>query len=887
MNFKKFNGPLSMFALVATLMATSCANEAPWSSQERADGKINLNLVTDSSVVSGSRADDDADSYAMQVDPANFSVSLVSSDNSYNRTWESLEAFNKTDGFPQGVYTLSAFYGNINTEGFECPYYEGQTDVSVRLGDTTSKTLTATLANAMVSVRYSEDFASLYPNGYSAEVQTTGHTAVAYVNRETRPAYFAPGMAQLYINLTNRAGQTVKVNPTSLNLSAKHHYVVTVGVTTGEKGNKAMDIHVSENIIEEDPIEINLTDELFTTEAPSVVAKGFISETPIEFWAHELEIDEAPEFHVMALAGLASAELTLTAANGAKVPTNGSDSYTVQLINASASDQALLASAKVECSGFFTNQGEFGVINFKEYLNNLNQGDYSASLIVKDKLGRTSAVQEDLQVLKAIVKAIDYSIVGYEKPEFLDNKIKITIKSNCEKLAEKNFKFNATDGEGVNATVGKVLSSTPGDAEGEYKYELEISTSTINDNQWTVQVQYADLKELLQVVDVKLPEFTVLTDPFAMRVKIKFENAEPGKAELIANNINIYDGRSTLSSNYVDRSQAKDGIIVVTGLEQQKTYSGWKAYLGLQMTDTYQGTEIPSFQTEEANKVPNGDFETLRETYNISSINQGGEWGVSKGVYYQNTAKYTIHEPVNWASTNTETMTGTNNTWYRQPSVFNSNLSYNSHNRGTGASSLPIGAGDSTPDSYQGFGSHSGDVSMVIRNVAWDPSGEKLTDWYKTKIGFDDYYNHDVPNISKKTVGKMFLATFSDSSNPVVTQEGCQFNSRPLFLKGWYKYSPDLNELDEYGVVSISLLSESGEEISKGTSYLTPSDQFTEFSIPLDYNFNCGKSALLKISFSSSYHENGETITVTIYISRYESYQHGATLVVDDLEFMY
>ncbi|MCH5237554.1 MAG: hypothetical protein J1E95_07130, partial [Muribaculaceae bacterium] len=76
-------------------------------------------------------------------------------------------------------------------------------------------------------------------------------------------------------------------------------------------------------------------------------------------------------------------------------------------------------------------------------------------------------------------------------------------------------------------------------------------------------------------------------------------------------------------------------------------------------------------------------------------------------------------------------------------------------------------------------------------------------------------------------------------------------------------------------------------EIASEKYYLEPSSELSRFDIPINYSMFNLKANKLMILISSSNHENEKEIKVTPYNSTYESYYHGATLTIDDLEFGY
>ena len=144
-------------------------------------GRIALTMNVDNSVSSSreSRAE------ASDVTADNLALKLTSSDGSFSKTWSSIADFDKEESFSVGTYTLEAYYGDETSEGFEAPYFHGSAQVKVQENQTTPVALTAALANAMVSITYTEQFRE-YMADWSAEVHSAGGTYTFYAKDEAR-----------------------------------------------------------------------------------------------------------------------------------------------------------------------------------------------------------------------------------------------------------------------------------------------------------------------------------------------------------------------------------------------------------------------------------------------------------------------------------------------------------------------------------------------------------------------------------------------------------------------------------------------------------------------------------------------------------------------------
>ena len=309
------------------------------------------------------------------------------------------------------------------------------------------------------------------------------------------------------------------------------------------------------------------------------------------------------------------------------------------------------------------------------------------------------------------------------------------------------------------------------------------------------------------------------------------------------------------------KATEKDGRWVIEGLNPNTPYSLRANFLEVYSTNSV------SVTTESGAGVPNGDFEELTETINIGSINQGGRFRETYlGSWQTLTTSYNVSEPNGWASVNAKTCSATasnQNTWFVVPSTLNSSES------------------------------NTGSYAMVLRNVAWDLNGKTPADYTQTWGSLEgDIYNHNEPSIANRSAGKLFLGSYSYSDGTETYKEGVEFISRPVNLKGYYKYVQDGNDANEMGMITVSLLN--GETII-GTANiaLVEASDYKEFDVHIDYTEESLKATDLRIMISSSNHssynqdEETASIKTTNYNTGYEAVSRHATLTVDNLTFSY
>ena len=446
------------------------------------------------------------------------------------------------------------------------------------------------------------------------------------------------------------------------------------------------------------------------------------------------------------------------------------------------------------------------------------------------------------------------------------------------------FSYLNAEGHKVNC-ASSVLSSK------ENLYQIKISVKAANEPVKVEASLSGGLKTTTASIPVLTPEFSITAeeyDVWAKKAIVKLTAADPQYQDAVNRYAVLY---TNSTGQWVHAASTHEGNVhTLTGLSPDTRYQIKGTCNNEQENVNYHGD--CTIRTETAAGVPNGDFEDLTQTINVSDINQGGRWSPTIGnPTYQSKCSFNVSEPVGWASVNAKTSntSATNQmSWFVCPSTYNTTLSWTGTVPG-----IPIfgGGGTDTPDIYKNLTAQNGSNAMVVRNVAWDENGTTPPAHYKTR-GSAYYYSENVPSIANRSAGKLFLGTYSYSGNSESYNEGAAFSSRPSILKGWYKYTPDNKDGSETGVISVTLLN--GKTVlASGTINLTAASDYTEFTVPLVYNVTDKKANLLKIMITSSNHasysqsEETATIKTTDYYSRYESNSRGATLTIDNLNFIY
>lgn len=311
--------------------------------------------------------------------------------------------------------------------------------------------------------------------------------------------------------------------------------------------------------------------------------------------------------------------------------------------------------------------------------------------------------------------------------------------------------------------------------------------------------------------------------------------------------------------------------ITLSGLTPSTTYT-FRARLGA----VYSTNQV-TLTTEGAEPVPNGDFEDLVQTINISNMKDGGLYTHTATIFsktYQNTTNIVVQEPIKWSSINSVTCNYTGasnkNSWFVIPSTFNTTINCTvTAPKDNGIS----GGWTKTPDMYSNLTAQNGNNAMVIRNVAWDLNGPEPAKDTSTKTSSYYYSNNQPSSIANRSAGELFLKE-NDT-------EGYSFVTRPSALHGYYKYANNV-DANEKGTINVELLNGS-TSIGHGSTTLGPQADYSSFTVYISYTVTNLKATRLKIKIKSS---DASTIQTTSRGGK-EQCSYGATLTIDNLTFTY
>ncbi|MDE6560316.1 MAG: DUF4493 domain-containing protein [Muribaculaceae bacterium] len=893
MRLFKFGIPIFGVLTLATGLV-GCADESHWGSSSNEKGSISLTLSTNRDIATAkpvfrsgeeSRADDpnDLNTYINVPEAADFKVKLEKADGSYSKTWSSLNDFKEeatSSKFPTGAYTLTAYYGEKGTQDFEAPYFEASSSFTVLSDKTQEVNLEAELQNSMVKINYTQAFKDYMSNFYS-KIHTEGRTDdITYGMVESRPAFLEPNNANVTVHFTTKdKGYTSSISLGEFAPAAKTLHNITFDIVESQNGTPSLNVSFDETLEDED-INIDLTDELFTTPAPVITCEGFTNGETVNM-LEGTGSDVSLKMNVKAEGKIKSAVLTVDSPNF--TPSWGEE---YDLCKAFADNKVSeIKNAGIDATGFgFSGQPTDmeGYLTLTDFGKSLPKGVHTISLTVTDQTGKVS--EPAVVVLNSEEITID--MVGEPTIVYGSGQAVLTLDYNgINPNSDISFQAVGSDGYYTSARIISCDENTATRAFEKKRYVYTIELPVTTKSSIGIQVYHKETRLVGEFqVPVTVPayriaeEYNAYTNHAYLRVTTP-NSTDPSVLAAVINNLIVKGNGDELK---ITKRDTSNGIVTISELKPATTYSITSSITGTDENSVW--NNFGDLLTETESNVPNGDFEDINQTIN-TTINQGGLWTITAaGKTHQTTLSMNIKEPQGWISSNSMTCNlsaNNKNSWYVIPSVFNTTLSWVSHQPEAKAIGIGQSAKDTTADIYTGLKSNSKENAMVIRNVAWDLNGPSIADKKQTgNSDFSNYYCSNKPNsIANRTAGYLYLGTS--------TEQGTNFASRPVKLKGFYMYENDSQDKGEKGKITVEILN-GNQILGSGQIELGAANEYSEFVIPIEYispEESRPKATKLKIYITSS--NKTSDIKTTDYCNKDECCSRGAALTVDNLTFEY
>lgn len=848
---------IKVLLLMSIVLFSACESEQKRSNfaigrlaiQLAASGEV-INTTTrsegDSSGDKGENTEDDD----LAPDAGDFTIALMDG-NVVKTSWEKFSEYPKYAVLPVGAYTLKAYYGSPDAEGFESPYYVGTQEIMIEDDATVDAFITCYLTNVKVAIEYTDAFKK-YFSEYETTVQSAGGKPVNFVKDEVRAAYVKPGDISVYANVKKQNGQSAKLNVLDIaEAKAREFYRLTLDVDAGSSTLKIS----FDNTTVDKPIEINISDEVLNMQPPFFTRSGYESGV----------MQEVIEGGV-----ISPLSMLITARNGIKKCVLNTQStsliaqgwpVSIDLVNVKEEDLQKMNALGLAVRGLSTNVDKMATLDFSEvipYLQYISGDDESSfSLMVTDKIGRVNETEEvikvktlDNQFAVGTVENVDLGVYEVTVP--------VTLKGDKERV-----KFQYLNGEvWTDINVSNITT------EGDINHKVTLALPFMATGNFEVKVAYG-ARSYLVPIGVNPPMFTVTAseaDVWATKASITLIGINEGTTEYLKTQpvvIEYIESAKLEGGSWITPAQTKEGnVIEITGLpadaEKENTYRV-KAVLG-----DKESANILDITTEIAAQVPNAGFEDWSESWLFKNtiFLSGGEDIYTFYPYIQ------IESDKWWSSRNdktTQEYSGVASWYYSSypgtvPIQKTSWTAYNHLNK-HGGQSLKLEA-------------HAGNNAMEIATV-----GHGANRWLSQSSAQN--------SVDFRTAGSLFIGTFDRASQNETL--GHLFGSRPSCIEFYYKFYSYNNESAKAYAV---LYDEQKQEIGRGDLIISRGiDIYTKGIIDIEYTVK-KRATYITIVFLSSNAESPETLAIQgnkgAWNAGYGDSRHiGSVLTVDDVKLIY
>lgn len=826
-------------------LCVSCSQEKD--SPGLGSGSFSLSLKTDYEVIPVLRSTTADVSTTPTID--DFAICLTKEDGSYSKEWSCLENIPSDATFDVGSYTLRAYSGDLGNEGFDSPFYEGETSFVIRDKETTPVEVICRLGHVKISICYTDAFCQ-YFSDYSTTVRSEGGKDVVFTKEESRDAYVRPGNISLKLNLTNQNGTSATYEPAKImNATARQHYIVTMDVSEGASAAILSVVFDSETEVQ--PITIDVSEEAMVAPAPYISFDGFSSGDVLN--VQECEYAETGNVRATVTARGTIGGCTLMTESAYLLslgfPTEA------ELTSLTAEQQSLMESLGLEMRGFGENRDKIGYIDFTElvpFLQTVGGGetDHTFTLSAKDVNGKVS-------------EPVSFTIHSTPLSFTLQDIENVILGSTTADIPLIFSGKDAGQVQVLRCLASGMQESIPYEivSQNGNEYVLRISLNGGNVPE-SVQAAYRGLRfSEVKSIGIDVPTYVLTCDESEvwssrMTLHVEAENAE--YQSVIEEYIRFF---------YLANGTWKEMEAVKTsrGYNISNLTNGTAYSLrGSCLTDLsdINNNVALDITTEDALSLPNAEFEDWTLWFS-RTINKGGQYGKIAG-WVQETELLESSNPDGWATVNVKTLPTspqTENTWYMQPST------------------LPTSG-------VSGNG-------VLLRNVAWDSNGSTpARGSWGIKQSLESL---TAPNISNRSAGKLFLGSYSydHASGTEVYNEGIEFVSRPTKLTGYYKYTASGNDVNGILNITVEHRTASGEVIVLATKdvALMPTASYSAFEAALTYINTQYKATHLRIMFASSnnasYDQQEESANITTVAYKSEAVSRGSELCIDNLSLKY
>ena len=203
----------------------------------------------------------------------------------------------------RGNYRVRASMGELKAAAFDAPRFEGVSDFIIKENMTTKLDVTCSLANARVTVAYTDSFKVVYPT-YTLGIETSHTTEpFEFVQDEARSGWFQVNAEgedlKGILTVKPDTGEVKQFTVTIPSVKPKDNVMLTFNSTPNTRPDQWLTVKVTINDeTEEKPVYVYIPDYMLPVDAALLEAHGFAHADPIVLGASDVVTEANVKMYV-------------------------------------------------------------------------------------------------------------------------------------------------------------------------------------------------------------------------------------------------------------------------------------------------------------------------------------------------------------------------------------------------------------------------------------------------------------------------------------------------------------------------------------------------------------------------------------------------------------
>ena len=246
-----------IMAAIAALSLLSCNRKEDSLLVARGEGLLSLDLGFEPGLTVTTRAGEGTGDLKFKIEVLNSKGTIV----------QTVEDHTSLEDSPislrEGHYTVRASHGQNAEAAFNSPYYAGETEVDIVIGQTATASIECALANVKVSVEVSDVVKEKF-SSYSVTVSNgaaDGSLTFGAGNLDNSGYFKCPedGILDYVVNITNTDGDSYTIEQNINGVKPRDHYIISLDVNPDVTTSAAVALRITvDNTVNEQDHDMDL-----------------------------------------------------------------------------------------------------------------------------------------------------------------------------------------------------------------------------------------------------------------------------------------------------------------------------------------------------------------------------------------------------------------------------------------------------------------------------------------------------------------------------------------------------------------------------------------------------------------------------------------------------